>query len=136
MIIIIITWQIGGGGGCSWAFMVGACVVLHALQILTQDLISDKYLWDKCKGKLPREFSLFLLNGDKHYKLLTIKHIRLRQQLNEDVFEASTLHFFIISFKSCYDEYLLWFFLHFLLKFKPFDEFFPSKTSLQISLCV
>ena len=27
-------------------------------------------------------------------------------------------------------------FLHFSLKFKPFDEFFPSKTCLQISVCV
>ena len=26
--------------------------------------------------------------------------------------------------------------LHYLLKFKPFDEFFPSKTWLQISLCL
>ena len=57
-----------------------------------------------------------------------------KQRLNEDVFEASALCFFIVSFNRCYDEYLLWFFLHFLLKFKPFDEFFPSKTWLQVSL--
>ena len=30
--------------------------------------------------------------GDRHYKLLTIKHIKWRQGLNEDVFEASALY--------------------------------------------
>ena len=36
--------------------------------------------------------------------------ILCRATLNEDVFEASVLRFFIVSFKGCYDEYLLWFF--------------------------
>ena len=96
--------------------------------------------WDKCKGKLPKELSLFLLmviNTIFFYKLLTIKHIKWRQWLNEDVFEASALCFFIVSFKRCYDEYLLWFFLHFLLKFKPFDEFFPFQNVIaSLSECV
>ena len=40
--------------------------------------------------------------------LVTIKHVKRRQPLNEDVFEVSVLHF--------------------LMKLKPFDNFFPSKT--------
>ena len=39
--------------------------------------------------------------------------------------------------QRCYDEYLLWFFLHFLLKFKPFDEFFPFQNMIaSLSGCV
>ena len=53
-------------------------------------------------------------------------HVKRRQPLNEDVFEASVLRFFIVSFKRFYDEYLLRIFLQFLLKFlKPFDNIFP-----------
>ena len=53
-------------------------------------------------------------------------HVKRRQPLNEDVFEASVLRFFIVSFKTFYDEYLLGVFLQFLLKFlKPFDNIFP-----------
>ena len=41
-----------------------------------------------------------------------------------------------VSFKRCYYEYLLWFFLHFLLKFKPSDEFFPfQNVTANLSVC-
>ena len=57
--------------------------------------------------------------------------------LDEDVFVASALCFFIVSFKRYYDNYLLWFFLHFSLKFKPFDEFFSFQNVIPaLSLCV
>ena len=36
-------------------------------------------------------------------------HVKQRP-LNEDVFEANVLRFFIVSFKRFYDEYLLGFF--------------------------
>ena len=36
-------------------------------------------------------------------------HVKQRQSFDEDVFEASVLRFFIVSFKGCYNEYLLWF---------------------------
>ena len=52
-----------------------------------------------------------------------------------DVFQASVLRFFIVYFKRFYDEYLSCGF-HYLPKFKPLDDFFPSKTWLQISLCI
>ena len=38
------------------------------------------------------------------------KKILGRATLNKDVVEASVLCYFIVSFKRCYDEYLLWFF--------------------------
>ena len=64
-------------------------------------------------------------------------HVKQRQSFDEDVFEACVLHFFIVSFKGCYDEYLLWFvFIINLLKFNLLMSFFPSKTWLQISVCV
>ena len=51
------------------------------------------------------------------------------------MFEASALCFFIVSFKRCYDEYLLWFFLHFLLKFKPFDGSLPKRDCKSLWVC-
>ena len=39
-----------------------------------------------------------------------LTHVKRRQPLNEDVFEAGVLRFFIVSFKRFYDEYLLGFF--------------------------
>ena len=135
-LIIIINWQIRMGG-YSWGFMVGGgggCCL--ALKILTLNIVSDQYLWDKCKGKLPPGIFAVFTYDDKHYKLLTIKHIKRRQRLNQDVFEASALCFFIVSFKRCYDEYLLWVFLFFLLKFEPFDEFFPFQNVIaNLSVC-
>ena len=47
---------------------------------------------------------------------------------NEDVFEASVLSFFIVSFKRCYDEYLLWFFFTFCSSLNLLMSLFPSKT--------
>ena len=68
---------------------------------------------------------------------VTIKHVKQQQPLNEDVFEASVLRFFIFSFKRCDNEYLLGSFFTFLLKFNLFlGFFFLSKTWLQISMCV
>ena len=48
------------------------------------------------------------------------------------------LHFFIVSFKRCYNEYLLIFFFTFCWSFNLLMKFFLSKTwcYLQISLCV
>ena len=46
--------------------------------------------------------------------------VKRRQPFNEGVFEASILRFFTVSFKRCYEEYLLGF----------------SKALLQISLCL
>ena len=43
-----------------------------------------------------------------------------RQLLNEDVFKASVLRFFIASFKRFYDEYLVGFFL--TLSIEPLCE--------------
>ena len=69
-----------------------------------------------------------------HEVLLT--HVKWRQPLNEDVFEANVLHFFIVSFK----RFLRWapfgVFLQYLLKFKHFVDFFPYKMWLQISVFV
>ena len=64
-----------------------------------------------------------------------ITHVKRRQPLNEDPFETSVLRFFVF-FKRFYDEYVLEFFIHYLLKFKPMDDFFPSKMWLKISLCL
>ena len=41
--------------------------------------------------------------------LVTIKNVKRRESLNEDVFEASVVHFFIVSYIRCYGEYLLGF---------------------------
>ena len=69
-----------------------------------------------------------------HEVLLT--HVTWRQPLNEDVFEANVLHFFIVSFK----RFLRWVpfgvFLQYSLKFKHFVDFFPYKMWLQISVFV
>ena len=35
-----------------------------------------------------------------------LTHVKRRQPLNEDVFEAGVLRFFIVSFKRFYDEYV------------------------------
>ena len=67
--------------------------------------------------------------------LVTIKHIKQRQSLNEDVFEASVLRFFIVSFKRCYDEYLLWFFFTICWSWNLLMSFSPPK-SLSKSLSV
>ena len=57
--------------------------------------------------------------------------------LNEDVFEASNY----CPFHHLLEKMVHWVpfvvFLHFLLKFKPFNEFFPSKTCIaNLSECV
>ena len=85
----------------------------------------------------PGNFRCFTY-GDKHYmyKLLPIKDITQRQRFNEDVFEASILCLFIVSFKRCYNEYLPWFFFTFCWSLNLLMSFFPSKTWLQISVCV
>ena len=65
-----------------------------------------------------------------------LTHVKRRQPLNEDVFEAGVLRFFIVSFK----RFLRWVpfgvFLQYLLKFKHFVDFFPYKMWLQISVFV
>ena len=52
--------------------------------------------------------------------LVTIKNVKRRESLNEDVFEASVVHFFIVFHRT------FWGFCSHLLKIKPSDEFFPS----------
>ena len=52
------------------------------------------------------------------------KKILGRATLDKDVFEASVLCYFIVSFKRCYDEYLLWFFFT-IVEVKTFWWFFP-----------
>ena len=110
--------------GYSWDFTAGVCCL--AFQILTLDLISDQYLWDKCKGKLPPGIFVVFTFGDKQQ----------RERFSENVFEASILCFFIVSFKRCYNEYLLWFFFTFCWSLNLLMSFFPSKTWLQNSVCV
>ena len=81
-------------------------------------------------GKFASYFSWYKWPYYLIINLVTIKHVKRRQPLS-DVFESSVLRFSIVSFKRCYDEYLLELFgvlLHFLLKFKSFADFFPSKT--------
>ena len=118
--------------GTSWLGSVLSCSPNPDPRLYFRS-IPMRQMW----GKTPPGIFVVFTYGDRHYKLLTIKHIKWRQRLNADVFEASTLRFFIISFKRCYDEYLLWFFLHFLLKFKPFDEFFPFQNMIaNLSVCV
>ena len=85
------------------------------------------------KGVLPKGFSsswwwwtLSIVN------LVTIKYVKRRQPLNEDVFEAtsSILCFLIVSFKRCYDECLLGFFLTLCWSLNILMSFFPSETWL------
>ena len=56
----------------------------------------------------------FRCHDDKHDQLLTdqllLKLVKRLQPLNEGVYDASLLYFFIVSFKRCYDEDLLRFF--------------------------
>ena len=49
-------------------------------------------------------FVVMVINSINKY---TIKHAKRRHPLNETVFEASVLCLFIVSFKRCYNEYLL-----------------------------
>ena len=65
--------------------------------------------------------------------MVTFKHVKRRQLLNEDVFEASLLCFFIFSFIRCYDEYLLWFFFTFCWSLNLLMSFFQIAN---LSLCV
>ena len=51
----------------------------------------------------------------------------------------NTINTFSLSpSKKSYNEYLLWFFLHFLLnKITPFDEFFPLQNAIaSVGVCV
>ena len=59
---------------------------------------------------------------------------QLGTAINEDVFEASVLRFFIVFFKGCYDEYLLRMLFTFCWSLNLLMSFFPSKTWMQISL--
>ena len=121
-------------GGIPGTSQWGVCYL--ALQILILDLISDQYLWGICKGKLPQEFSMFLNTyGDKHYKSLAIKDIKQRQRFNEDVFEASILWCFIVSFKRYHNEYLMWFFFTFRWSLNLLMSFSLPKCDCK-SLCV
>ena len=112
----------------------GVCCL--ALQILTPDLISDQYLLHKCKGKLPVGIFVVFTYGDKHYKLLAIKDIKQRQRFHEDVFEACILCFFIVSFKRCYNEYLLWFFFTFCWNLNLLMSFsLPKRDCRSLPVC-
>ena len=66
-----------------------------------------------------------------------LSHLKQRQPLNEDVFGASVLCFFIASFKRYYDKYLLWFFFTFRWSLNRLMSFFslPKRDSKSLSLC-
>ena len=61
-----------------------------------------------CYNRFTIQIDLFKY---KRFKMEGVpKKILGRATLKKDVFETSVLRFFIVSFKRCYDEYLLWFF--------------------------
>ena len=66
-----------------------------------------------------------------------LTHVKRRQPLNKDVFEASVLRFFIVSFKRFPRWVPFGVFLHYLLKFKRFVAFFISLPKCDCeSLCL
>ena len=106
-----------GGGGYFWEVLVGAHHRCHLIFTLFQ---SNVY---KVNVRLPP--CGFMSWKRTTFDVMMVWHeiltdLKWREPFNEDVFEASILRFFIVSYKRCYDDYLLGF----------------SKTWLQISLCL
>ena len=75
-----------------------------------------------------------------HLPKFNLKADKRRQALNEDMFEGSLLRFFIACLKRRETDFTMStfeFFLHFFLKFKPFDEIFSFQNVIaNLSLCV
>ena len=122
----------GEGGGYFWEVVVGVhCLALLILTLFQSNIYKVNV----------REYSWgFMSSKWTHHNLMMVwhevlTHLKCRQPLNEDVFEVSVLRFFIISLKIL-QRVPFGVFLHYLLKFKPFAEFFPLKMCLQISVCV
>ena len=71
-----------------------------------------------------------------------LTHVKRRQPFNEDVFEASVLRLFIVSFKRFYDEYLLGFFfticwsLNLWMIYFPFQNVIANRCVCGLSVCV
>ena len=63
-------------------------------------------------------------------------HVKRRQPLNEEVFEAGALCFSVVSFKRWYDEYLLWYFFTFCWSLNLLLSFsLPRRDCKSLSVC-
>ena len=122
----------GGGGGYFLEVVVGVHRLALLILTLFQSNIYKVNVREYSRGFMSSKWTRHNLMMVWH-EVLT--HVKRRQPLNEDVFEVSVLRFFIVSSKIL-RRVPFGVFLHYLLKFKPFAEFFPLKMWLQISLCV
>ena len=105
---IIFFSTVGGGGEGGEGKCWEVAVRVHGPALLIFTLFQSN-IYKVNVREYPRD--LCRQNEHHHNSMMAwhevLTHVKRRQQLNEDVFEAGVLPIFIVSFKRFYDEYLL-----------------------------